>query len=129
MSQDATQSALAAVKEIIDPWTKACLKRDWDALLGMCTSDVVFMPSGEPPQTGPALRPWLEAFPEITQMSWDVSSLEAEGSLAFLRGPVKQTLRTDGEEVVVDGKFADLMRKERDGKWRFAVIAWSPNAQ
>jgi len=126
---DTTQSALAALKDIIEPWTNACLERDWDALLGMCTADIVFMPSGEPSKTGPEVRPWLEGFPEITEMSWDVSTVEAEGSLAFARGPVKQTLRVDGKDQVVDAKFCDLLRKESDGQWRFAVIAWSPNSQ
>ena len=41
---DTTQSALAALKDLIEPWTNACLTRDWDALLGMCTADIVFMP-------------------------------------------------------------------------------------
>jgi len=53
MTSSATQTAVAgAVQEMIEPWTQACIRRDWDSLLSMCTDDVVFMPPGAPAATG-----------------------------------------------------------------------------
>ena len=127
MTTSSTDAAAAAVSKMIGPWTRACLDRDWDALLGMCTSDIVFMPPGEAPVSGAAARAWLEAFPPIKRMSWEVTSLEAAEDQAFLRGPVRQTLEIEGVDEVFDGKFCDLMRREEDGAWRFAVIMWSSN--
>jgi len=118
---------MAAIKDIIGPWTQACLDRDWDTLLSMCTKDIVFMPQGMPPVSGDALRPWLDTFPTITAMTWDVDSLEASDDIAFLHGPVRQTLQMKEGVHESDGKFCDLMRREADGKWRFAVIMWSEN--
>lgn len=124
-----TEAAAAAVAKMIDPWTKACIDRDWDTLLGMCTSDIVFMPPGQGPVSGAAVRPWLEAFPPIRGMSWDVVSLEAAEDLAFLRGPVRQTLVLEGQDELFDGKYCDLMRREEDGAWRFAVVMWSSDTE
>jgi ketosteroid isomerase-like protein len=129
MGSPATQSeAMAAVQDIIEPWNQACLSRDWDSLLSMCTDDIVFMPPGAPPVSGDAVRPWLDEFPTIKAMSWEVTSLEGAEDLAFLRGPVRQTLEVDGEIQEVDGKYCDLMRRGDDGRWRFAVIIWSDNS-
>jgi len=55
-----TRSAASAIPELVEPWTRACLARDWDAVLGMCTDDVVFSPPNEPLVEGQAVRPWLE---------------------------------------------------------------------
>lgn len=117
----------AAVQALIQPWSQAAVDRDWDKLLSMCTEDIVFMPHGSPPISGDAVRPWLESFPTITAMSWDVASLEEADDIAFLRGPVQQTLETEDGVHQVDGKYCDLMRRGADGQWRFAVIIWNEN--
>jgi ketosteroid isomerase-like protein len=122
-----TPSARAAVERLIAPWTRACLERDWDSLLAMCTDDIVFMPHGSPPVTGEDVRPWLDGFPTIKAMSWDVARAEEAGDLAFVRGSVRQTLEIDGEVVEMDGKYCDLFRREEDRVWRFAVIIWNQN--
>jgi len=118
---------MAAAKEMIRPWSQAIIDRDWDRLLSMCTSDIVFMPEGQPSVSGAAVRPWLADFPSVSEMSWDVESLEASGDVAFLRGWAKQTFEGDGGVSDLDGKYCDLMRREADGKWRFAVIIWNSN--
>ena len=53
MSQKTSEQALsdtdvAAIRATIEPWTKACLERDWDTVLAMCTDDIVFLPPNEP---------------------------------------------------------------------------------
>lgn len=118
---------LAAVQNLIQPWCQAGVDGDWDKLLSMCTDDVVFMPHGAPPVSGDALRPWLDSFPKITAMSWDVDALEEAEDIAFLRGSVQQTLETEDGVYQVDGKYCDLMRREADGQWRFAVVIWNEN--
>lgn len=128
MSSAATRAeALAAVEKLIQPWNQAILDRNWDRLLSMCTEDIVFMPHGEPAVAGDTIRPWLEAFPTVMAISWDVTACEASGDIAFVRGSVRQRLETDDGVHEVDGKYCDLVRREDDGKWRFAVIIWNEN--
>ena len=126
-SNESQAEAMAAVHNMIRPWSHAMIDRDWDKLLSMCTSDIVFMPEGQPSVSGDSIRPWLEDFPTVTEMSWDVDSLDASEDIAFLRGWAKQTFETDEGVSHLDGKYCDLMRREADGKWRFAVIIWNSN--
>lgn len=128
MGSDATRAeAMAAVQDLIQPWNKAIIDRDWDRMLSMCTEDIMFMPHGEPPVSGDAVRPWLDSFPTVKAMSWDVAGLEAAEDMAFVRGSVQQTLQLDEGDYEVDGKYCDLVRREADGQWRFAVIIWNEN--
>lgn len=119
--------ATLATGNMIQPWNQAIVDRDWDEMLSMCTEDIVFMPHGEPSVSGDEVLPWLEGFPTVTAMSWDVASLEAAEDIAFLRGSVQQTLETEDGVYEVDGKYCDLIRREADGQWRFAVIIWNEN--
>ena len=34
------------IEALVAPWVQACLDRDWDALLALCTDDGVFAPPG-----------------------------------------------------------------------------------
>jgi ketosteroid isomerase-like protein len=115
---------VSAIEGMIEPWTQACLNGDWDALLGMCTEDIVFMPPGEPSVSGDAVRPWLGGL-VIRSMSWSIDQVEVRGDVAYLRGPVAEVLEIDGQEERFNGKYSDLMRRGEDGAWRFSVIMWN----
>jgi ketosteroid isomerase-like protein len=119
---------IAAIHGLIEPWARACVTRDWDALLSMCTRDVAFLPPGEPIVQGATVRAWLDAFPETRAMWWDISQLEGQSDLACLRGNVHLTLVVDAKVVRFEGKYSDTMRKEADGQWRFATITWNSNS-
>jgi ketosteroid isomerase-like protein len=122
-----TQKDETMIRAIIEPWTRACLERDWDALLGMCADDVAFSPPNEPLVQGDSVRPWLDGFPEIKAMAWDIDYIEGAGDLAWLRGWVRMTLALPGQVVTFDGKYTDVARKQPDGSWRFALVMWSSN--
>lgn len=121
--------AATAAQNFIEPWNRACLDRDWDALLSMCNDDIVFMPPGAPPVSGEAVRPWLDEFPVIRSMEWSVDDLHESGNVAYLRGPVRQSLEIDGQPEEFDGKYCDVMVKGTDGQWRFSLVIWNANAE
>jgi ketosteroid isomerase-like protein len=121
------RDASSQVRDLIEPWTRACLQRDWDALLSMCNDDIIFLPPGAPAVTGEAVRPWLDTFPNIREMAWSVTKIDQDGDTAWLHGPVTQTLEIDGQTVRFDGKYTDVMRRGRDGGWRFSIIIWNSN--
>jgi ketosteroid isomerase-like protein len=131
MSPTATGTGLSpadvsAIRAIREPWTKACLKRDWDTLLGMCTDDIVFLPPNEPAVQGNGVRPWLDNFPMIKAMEWDIDHMDGNGDLAWLRGWVRMTLEASGQQVKFNGKYTDVCRKQ-SGSWRFALVIWNSN--
>jgi ketosteroid isomerase-like protein len=112
---------------LVEPWTLACVARDWDALLSFCTDDVAFSPPNGPLAEGAAVRPFLEGFPTISKMGWGIDHIEEAGDLAWLRGWVRMTLDVSGQKVDFDGKYTDIARRGADGTWRIAQVMWSSN--
>ena len=115
----------AAIRATIAPWRKACLDRDWDALLAMCTSDVVFAPPGEAQVSGTELKTWLEAFPIMKAFDSTFERVDVSGDLGTATGNGTWTLDMDGQEVSASFKFADVFRKDSDGTWRYAHVIWN----
>jgi len=127
-AETSTRADASAFTALIEPWTSACVARDWGALLAMCTDDVGFSPPNEPLVEGSAaVRSFLETFPTIKAMAWDIDHLESAGDLAWLRGWVRMTLDVSGQSVDFNGKYADVCRRSPDGAWRFAFVMWSSN--
>jgi ketosteroid isomerase-like protein len=120
-----TESAASVVQRTNVPWSRACIDRDWDALLAMCDERAVFMPPGAASVSGAALRPWLETFPAVKEMSWSASHLEENGDLAWFHGPVEQTFEIDGREVRFVGKYTCVMRKDLDRGWLRTMVIWN----
>ncbi len=117
----------AQIRAFVAPWTQACLDRDWDAMLAMCTDDVVFSPPGEPKVSGAGARTWLDAFPVIKEMNWGFDKIEVSGDLATGVGWGEMTVEIDGQDVAMSFKFADIFRRGDDGSWRFAHVIWNEN--
>ena len=115
----------AAIRATIAPWRKACLDRNWDALLAMCTSDAVFAPPGEPQVSGTELKAWLEAFPIMKAFDFTFEQVDVSGDLGTATGNGTWTLEIDGQEVSASFKFADVFRKDSDGTWRYAHVIWN----
>ena len=125
--REAEMDSTAAIRAFIPPWTQACLDRDWDALLAMCTDDVVFSPPGEPQVATDGARAWLEAFPVIKEFNWDFDDIEISGDLAVGVGRGKMIVEAEGQEATLDIKFVDVLRRGDDDSWRFAHIIWNTN--
>ena len=117
----------AAIRALIDPWRQSAIDRDWDAMLAMCTYEVVFSPPGEPKVSGAQLRPWLEAYPIIKEFNLGFDKIEVSGGLAIGVGWGKMTVEIEGQEASLNIKFADTFRRGDDGSWRFAHVIWNRN--
>lgn len=121
------RKVLTAAQALIEPFNTAVIKRNWDALLDMCNEDILFMPPGEKPVPRSRALKWLDQFPTVKKMSWEIDHIEAHDEIAFMYGPVQQTLVIDGVEEKFDGKYCDVLRLGMDGKWRFSVMMWNAN--
>ena len=115
----------AQIKATIARWTKACLDRDWDSLLAMCTEDIVFSGPGDPKVTGDAVRPWLENYPVMTAMTFDFDRIEVSGDLAAANGSGSMTIEVEGQEVSSDFDFTDVFRKDRHGTWLYSSVTFN----
>ncbi len=117
----------AQIRATIAPWIKACLDRDWDALLAMCTEDIVFSPPGAPKVTGDAVRSWLESYPVIKAFEFDFDRLEVSGDLAAASGSGSMTVEVEGQEVTSEMEFTDVFRKDRHGTWLYSSVIFNTN--
>jgi len=116
---------VSAIKALQAPWIQACLDRDWDALLGICTDDIELYPPDAPKASGPdASRAYLEAFPVMKAFTFEFSKIEGQNDFAAGRGSFSITAEVDGSEVAMNGKFTDLFYKVGDD-WRFALVTWN----
>ena len=109
------------------PLCKAGIDRNWDALLAMCSPDVVFAPPNEPSVSGNKLRAWLEAFPVMKDFRFDFDKIEVSGDLATGVGGGTWTLDVNGQDVSATFKFADVFKRGSQG-WRYAHVIWNSDA-
>jgi ketosteroid isomerase-like protein len=118
----------SAIRGTIAPWCKAALDRNWEALLTMCTSDVVFAPPGEPSVSGNKVRPWLEAFPVMKEFNFGFDRIDVSRDLATGVGHGAWTLDINGQDVSATFKFADVFRRGPQGTWCYAHVIWNLDA-
>jgi ketosteroid isomerase-like protein len=118
----------AAIRATSTPWSNAGLDRNWDAMLSLCTDDVVFAPPGEPSVPAGKLKAWLEGFPVMKQFSFTFDRIDVSGNLATGVGRGTWTLNLNGRDVSATFKFADVFRRGSDGKWRYAHVIWNLDA-
>ena len=115
----------AAIRATIPAWRKACLDRNWDALLGMCTDDVAFAPPGESLVSGSKIRAWLDAFPVMKVFDFKFDRVDVSGDFGTATGSGTWTLDVNGQDVSASFKFADVFRRGSDGSWRYAHVIWN----
>jgi ketosteroid isomerase-like protein len=114
---------VAVIRAVFEENKMAGLAGDWESFFSHFTEDAAIMWPHEPAIEG------LEA---IKGLSW-VRAIEFEDSiveidgrddLAFVRGTYSLLLDYEGA-VKDEGKFLDILRKQPDGSWLFAVWTMS----
>jgi tryptophan-rich sensory protein len=100
-----------------------------DAVLGMLTDDVVFMPPNDTPRIGKrAVRPWIAAYLRTYRTHWDkpVQEFVVSGDWAFERYAYTSTgtpLQGGAPRVDTGWGFV-VYHHDDDGNWRVARDAW-----
>ena len=117
--------AATQIRSTIAPWSKACLDRDWDALLALCTEDFVISGPGGPKVTGDAVRAWLDDYPIIKSMDFDFDRIEVSGDLAVANGSGTSVLEVDGQEATETFDFTDVFRRDLDGIFRYSTVTFN----
>ena len=113
-------------------YVEAINSNNLDSVLGMLTSDVVFLSANEPVMVGKAaVRHWLEGYIAAYRTHWDkpVQEFVVAGDWAFERYSYTSTdtARTGGTVVRDTGWGLLLYHHDADGKWRVARDAFGPD--
>ena len=123
-----TEQDVATIRFTIQPWIQACLDRDWDALLSLCTDDITFLPPNEPIVEGQeATRAFLEAYPKITAFTVEFTPIDRRADRATVRGTFSMTVEAEEGEATMNGKFIDTFRRQVDNTWRYREVIWNPD--
>ncbi len=112
----------AQIRATIAPWRQACVDRDWDALLALCTDDIEISGPGEPKVSGDAVRAWLENYPIIKTMTFDFDRIEISGDLAAASGSGTMLLEVEGQDATENFDFIDIFRKDASGTWLYSAV-------
>ena len=126
-----TQEALRQeVLSIIDQEARAINTGDMNMYLAILADDAVFLPPGDPAQTGAELRGWLSAFLEeftVEGLRYDTQEAVVVGDLAYHWYAFTWTVtpKAGGEPTPEQGKGIHILRRGPDGCWKLAREIWN----
>ena len=67
--------------------------------------------------------------PRVTRIVLQVDDLDGRADLAYMRGTFAMTLEPEGAAAVsMAGKYVEVLKKQPDGAWRFAVDIFNADA-
>ena len=120
----------AALRAVHDRFSAALLRQDFDAVAALYAEDAVLLPPQEPAVHGrAAIRTWTAAVPRVTRIVLEVDDLDGRADVAYVRGTFAMTLEPAGAPAVsVAGKYVEVLKKQADGAWRFAVDIFNSDA-
>jgi ketosteroid isomerase-like protein len=107
-------------------WTGALTAGNLDALVELCTDDIVYMPADHPALRGrDQFRAWLSSFPKVVRMSQPMDWIEGTGGVAMAEASFAVTLEVEGQEVDSSGKAVCCLRRNEAGEWRVKSVCWN----
>jgi ketosteroid isomerase-like protein len=120
-----SEEDVAAIRAVCEENEQAGLAGDWESFFSHFAEDAVVMW-----QNSPA----VEGLQAIKGLNWvraieyenSIVQIDGRGDLAFVRGTYSLLLDYEGA-VKDEGKFLDILRKQPDGSWLFAVWMMSSN--
>lgn len=117
----------AALQELAKAWAEAAPRQDWDAILELCTDDVLFLPQDDPIVEGKeAQRAWHEDFPTVQEMTSELVKGEISGNTAIGQGVFSLVAEPEeGSLVNMKGKWLSGYRRQPDGRWLISHLAWN----
>lgn len=120
MAGPITDADREAIRAFYDGWSDALLEERYGEMLELYTDDAVMMPPNQPALRGKEeIQAFMEGFPPVTRIDFDVDEIEGYGDLAYVTGTYAMTLEPgDAPGPVEDrGKYIEIRRKQPDGRW------------
>ena len=105
-------------------FVRAALASDWATVAALYGDDAVLNPPNEPAVKGrAAIQAFFAKFPPITALKFTNIAVEGHDDLAYTLGSYTMTLAPPGAAAPVkdSGKYVEIRRKQRDGRWLIAV--------
>jgi ketosteroid isomerase-like protein len=99
-------------------------KGDADLVASVYAPDARILPPGSGALTGAGIRDYWQGFIDmgLTGGTLYTDSVEEHGDVAIEEGHYEVRV---GEDVVDDGKYLVVHRRQPDGSWRYGVDIWN----
>jgi len=117
---------IEAIRQLTTEWTAATAFQDIPKLLSLLTDDVIFLPRGAPPIRGKRAveamyTMFFGQFSKVHQTAV-IDEIQISGDWAFSWGTDTMTLvpAAGGDAIVLTGHGLSVLRRDRDGVWKFA---------
>ena len=113
----------ASPEEVHALFIAAFNSRDIDSLVSLYEPDAVFVTGAGPIAGHDAIREILQVFFEgHPKLSMTTRSVVAGGDIALLQGEwTLAGVGPSGEPVTSQGRSGEVIRKQADGRWLFAI--------
>jgi ketosteroid isomerase-like protein len=104
-----------------------------DALVAVYANDAVLLPPNAPAQRGPdAIRTFWGGLLKAYTLKFELGSdlVEGRGDLAYNVGHYRFTAVPKDKAnpgMADEGKFVEILRKQSDGSWKYAVDMYNSN--
>lgn len=123
----------AGIRSADSAFMAAANAGDADAIAAVYAEDGSLLAPNLPPQKGrDAIRAFWGGFLDAYTVRFEVASdtIEGRGDLAYNQGHYRFTAvpKAKGVPGVADeGKFLEILKKQRDGSWKYVVDMYSSN--
>jgi ketosteroid isomerase-like protein len=115
---------ISAIKKANELFGAYVVAQDFESLVKLYTTDVVFMPpNGAAVHGRDDLLAWFKAFPSATHMEVSADHIEGQGDLAYVLGSYSMTIEPEGAPGPINdrGKFIEIRKRQPDGTWPLAA--------
>jgi uncharacterized protein (TIGR02246 family) len=118
------QSEEKQLRALDEQWSATAAKNDLDGTVAFYADDAVLLPPNAPiAKDKKSIREsWAGLLGPNTSVSWTASKIEVarSGELGYIYGSYKLTITNpkDGRPTNDTGKFLEVWKKQKDGKWK-----------
>lgn len=124
-----------AIAELFEAWCATFNAQNLTDLRSYYPADAVLMPPNAPSIHGPEkileewFRPLLTAYNAAISLAPDEIRSEREWGFVCGTYVVRVAPKAGGEFTEERGSFLDVVRRDRDGKWKIARAIWHSDNQ
>lgn len=122
-----TEADRAAIESLHTEFAAAVVAGDFAKVAAMYTDDASLMAPNAPVVTGRmAIQQVLTTFPPMGEMKLITHEVHGSSDVAAVRGTFAILMAPPGSPAISDtGSYAELWRKQADGKWLMAWDIWN----
>lgn len=120
----------ATIRDLDAQWSKTAEARDLEGTVSYYSDNaVVLPPNARIANTKQAIRDiWAQMVAPDSKVSWESTKIEVARSsdLAYSMGTYQEEMKgPDGKPITDSGKFIEIWKKQKDGKWKVVADMFS----